>query len=258
MLEITENTIEILIKNLRSWVMGTSFERVVVGMSGGIDSALAAALAVEALGEDNVVAYFLPYKESNPESEKDARLMASHLGIKMETIDITPMAEAYLAANSFISPLRLGNLLSRIRMTVLFDRSAFHNALVLGTGNKSELLLGYMTWFGDSACSVNPLGDLYKTQVWRMATMMGLPKKLIEKAPSADHSKGQTDEGDLGYSYRDIDQLLSNMIEQGNSPQHLINDGLDQNFVRSICRRLDKNEYKRYVPKILSIGQVAI
>jgi NAD+ synthase len=177
--------------------------------------------------------------------------MANHLGLALHEIDITPMAEPYILQNSPMCQTRMGNILSRLRMTILFDKSALHNALVLGTANKSEILLGYTTWFGDSACSVNPLGNLYKTQVWQISRQLGIPAELVEKAPSADHAQGQTDEKDLGYNYKDIDILLERLTDRGESENAIIESGADADFVKSIAGRVGLNSYKRKMPVIL-------
>ena len=247
-----------LISDLKGAVAETGSRRVVAGLSGGIDSAVSAALAVRALGRENVFGFFLPYKDTVPQSAVDAGLVAEVLGISLETVGITAMANQYTDISLPISPVRLGNILSRLRMIVLFDKSAVQNALVLGTGNKSEMLLGYMTWFGDSACSINPLGDMYKTQVWEAARLLGIPEQIITKAPSADHYKGQTDEHDLGYRYEEIDRLLFELIEKKSTEEELIKSGFEEVFVRDIITRVESSEYKRKLPRITGIGQKRI
>ncbi len=248
-------TLDTLISDLRDAVIETGFERVVLGLSGGIDSAVSAALAVRAFGKANVFAFFLPYKDTDPQSFVDAEMAANTLGVNLETVNITAMANQYTGMFSWVSPIRLGNLLSRLRMVVLFDRSAIHNGLVLGTGNKTEILLGYMTWFGDSACSVNPLGDLYKTQVREAARLLDIPERIITKAPSADHHAGQTDECDLGYCYEDIDRLLFGLVEKENTEDELIESGFKDSFVHDMILRIETNRYKRRVPRTIGIGQ---
>ncbi|MDR0454935.1 MAG: NAD+ synthase [Deferribacteraceae bacterium] len=241
-----------LISELREAVLKTGFGRVVVGLSGGIDSAVSAALAVRALGSENVFGFFMPYRDSSPQSADDAALFAELFCIKLETVDITLMAGQYTDKCAYISKNRLGNILSRLRMTVLFDKSAVYDALVLGTGNKSEILLGYMTWFGDSACAINPLGDLYKTQVREAARFLDIPERIIMKAPSADHYEGQTDEHDLGSSYEEIDKVLSELIEDENT------ELLKASGVNNITDRVKRNGYKRKLPIIIGVGQKAL
>lgn len=257
MKKIDNSVIDSLVNSLKTAVNAAGFENVVVGLSGGVDSALSAALAVRALGKEHVYAYFMPYKLSLPESGRDAELVSRHFGINLETIDISQMADAY-GGRAHNNPYRLGNILARLRMLTLFDKSMEQNALVLGTENKTEMLLGYSTWFGDTACSINPLGDLYKAQVYEAAKLSGVPQPLLLKAPSADLIEGQTDEGDLGYTYAEIDRLLDFIIEGGKSPQDAINVGFDEEFVFNVLGRINKNSYKRALPVVLSIGQKVV
>jgi len=176
-------------------------EHAVVGLSGGIDSSLSCYLAVKALGAANVLGVRMPYKTSSPDSMTDAQLMIAMLGIPSRTIEITPMADPLIALDPQMSAIRKGNIMARIRMVVLYDQSADFKGLVVGTGNKTEYLLGYTTLYGDSACAFNPLGDLYKTQVRQLAASFDFPQSIQSKAPSADLWKGQTDEGELGFTY---------------------------------------------------------
>jgi len=158
----------------------------------------------------------LPYRLSNKENIDDAVYFAKQLGINYEVIDITQIADPYLSLNSDITNIRTGNVLARLRMVILFDKSVQHKGLVLGTSNKTELLLGYGTWYGDMASSINPIGDLYKTQVWQLGEYMNIPMKILQKAPSADLWLGQTDEGEIGYTYKEIDRLLYYMVVSKN------------------------------------------
>jgi NAD+ synthase len=241
---------ERLIDGLSKMLESTTMKGYVLGLSGGVDSALSAALCARAVGQANVYTYMLPYKASSAESRRDAELVAHTLGINLDEVDITPMADAYGLITPGMTAGRLGNILSRLRMTVIFDKSVQHNALVAGTSNRSEILLGYTTWFGDNACAVNPLGNLYKTEVWQLAAYMGVPKKVVEKVPTADLIPGQTDEGDLGYSYKELDKLLM-YLESGKSADEAVREGFDADFVKMVARRIKANAFKRELPKIL-------
>lgn len=235
-------------------VTKVGFERVVLGLSGGVDSALAAYLAAEALGPRNVWAIIMPYKESNPESLAHARLVVERLAINSETIDITPMIDAYFALEPAADRVRRGNKLSRERMTILYDQSAKLRALVLGTSNKTELMLGYGTLYGDMASALNPLGDLYKTQVWQLAHFMGLPPEIIEKRPSADLWVGQTDEEELGFSYEQVDEVLYYLLDERHEPQDLEALGYEGAFVRKVLKLVQGSQYKRRLPLIAKVS----
>jgi NAD+ synthase len=256
MLEINMQVMYGLVEELRKTMEATGTNKAVLGLSGGIDSALSATLAARAIGVENVFAYYLPYKDSAESSRADAQLLADHLGINLETIDITPMAEAY-PSFAGLTPHRLGNLLARLRMSVLFDKSAERAALVLGSSNKSELLLGYTTLYGDSASAVNPLGDLYKRQVYQLAELMEVPKELIEKAPSADLIPGQTDEGDIGHTYEEIDELFDVLVEQ-KIPIDEFKERFDTKLIQSVLGRVADNAYKRAGTRVIWIGQANI
>jgi NH(3)-dependent NAD(+) synthetase (EC 6.3.1.5) len=243
-----------LVEFIREETAKAGFKRLVVGISGGVDSALAAALAVEALGEDNVKGMILPYRETNPESISDANLFASKFNINCETVDITSAAEPLVGLDSSMSKVRRGNILSRLRMIVLYDRSAKENALVLGTSNKTELLLGYGTLFGDMAHAINPLGDLYKTQVWQMAEFVGIPDKIIKKKPSADLWLGQTDEDELGYSYLEIDRALYLLVDHRMTPEELVSAGHNPQLVKDLVKKIIGSQFKRRPPLIAKIS----
>jgi NAD+ synthase len=229
------------------------FHNVVVGLSGGVDSALTTKLATIALGCDHVFAYILPYKFSNKENVNDAVNYAKHLGINYEILDITPMADPYILNNN-LSNLRIGNILARLRMVVLFDKSAQHNGLVLGTSNKTELLLGYGTWYGDMASSINPIGDLYKTQVWQIGEYLKIPLNILEKAPSADLWEGQTDEKDLGFKYNEIDSLLYYLVDQRMGIDKLTKLGFKVEMIGRIKEMIRKSQFKRQLPVIAKIS----
>lgn len=230
------------------------FHNVIVGLSGGVDSALSTKLATIALGRSNVFAYILPYRLSNKENIDDAVYFAKQLGINYEVIDITQIADPYLSLNSDITNIRTGNVLARLRMVILFDKSVQHKGLVLGTSNKTELLLGYGTWYGDMASSINPIGDLYKTQVWQLGEYMNIPMKILQKAPSADLWLGQTDEGEIGYTYKEIDRLLYYMVDQRMNFNKLLGLGFKEDMINKIKEMIRKSQYKRQLPVIAKIS----
>ena len=228
------------------------FHKGVVGLSGGVDSALTAFLAVEALGRENVVGVRMPYRTSSPESLQHAQLVIDQLRIPSTTIDISGAVDGYLKQIGDADPHRLGNIMARERMIVLFDLSAMHRALPLGTSNKSERLLGYFTWHGDDAPPVNPLGDLFKTQVWELARHVGVPEAIVGKPATADLIKGQTDEGDLGVSYAVADRILYHLI-RGEEPR-----GFGKQQVDIVRQRLDSTHWKRRLPTVAVVSQTAI
>ena len=228
------------------------FKKGIVGLSGGVDSALTAFLAVEALGKENVVGVRMPYRTSSPESLDHAQLVIDRLGIPSQTIDISAAVDGYLKQIEHADPHRVGNIMARERMIVLFDLSAAHKALPLGTSNKSERLLGYFTWHGDDAPPVNPLGDLFKTQVWELARHVGVPEHIVGKPATADLIKGQTDEGDLGVSYAVADRILYHLI-RGEEPQ-----GFSKKEVEIVRKRLDSTHWKRRLPTVAVVSQTAI
>ncbi|MDD4224594.1 MAG: NAD+ synthase [Candidatus Cloacimonetes bacterium] len=241
-----------IIAFIRDYLNGAGFAKVVLGLSGGVDSAVCAALAVEALGKENVIAALLPYKSSHPDSLADAADLARQLGIEQHVIEITPMADAYF--NTYepaADALRRGNWLARTRMCVLYDLSARHRALVLGTSNRSELLVGYFTQYGDSACAFEPIGHLYKTEVWELARLLGIPDKIINKTPTADLWSGQSDEADLGLSYPVLDDILYALTELD------VNAGASENLdhpaelYQKVDRMITNSAFKRKLPPVL-------
>jgi NAD+ synthase len=239
-------------------VRRVGLERVVVGLSGGVDSAVSAALAARALGPKNVLAVMMPYKASSPESLADARTVAKSLKVETTVVEITEQIDAYYANFPDASDRRRGNKMARERMTILYDLSAANPALVLGTSNKTELLLGYGTLYGDMASAINPIGDLYKTQVWGIAEHLGLPKSVIRKAPTADLAPGQTDEGDLGFSYHDVDRLLYWMIDDRGTPEEMIAAGFDATFVERVRDLVQGSQFKRRLPVIAKVSRRTI
>jgi NAD+ synthase len=239
-------------------VRRVGLERVVVGLSGGVDSAVSAALAVRALGPANVLAVMMPYKASSPESLADARTVAKSLKVETLVVEITEQIDVYYAHLPDASDRRRGNKMARERMTILYDLSAAKPALVLGTSNKTELLLGYGTLYGDMASAINPIGDLYKTQVWGIAEHLGLPKSVIRKAPTADLAPGQTDEGDLGFSYHDVDRLLYWMIDDRGTPEEMVVAGFDADFVERVRELVQGSQFKRRLPVIAKVSRRTI
>lgn len=222
-------------------------------MSGGIDSALVAYLLRDALGKENVLAIMMPYKSSNPDSLNHAKLVIEDLKINSKTIEITDMIDAYFKNEKEASSLRMGNKMARERMSILFDYSSKENALVVGTSNKTEIYLGYSTQFGDSACALNPIGDLYKTNIWDLSRYLKIPNELIEKKPSADLWEGQTDEQEMGLTYKEADQVLYRMLEENKTVEEVLAEGFNKDLVDNIVRRMNRSEYKRRMPLIAKI-----
>ncbi|MFQ5666843.1 MAG: NAD+ synthase [Candidatus Binatia bacterium] len=232
--------------------------RVVVGLSGGVDSAVSAMLAAEALGPANVLAIKMPYRASSAESLQHANAVVARAGIRSLQVEITPQVDAYFRRFPNASDMRRGNKMARERMTVLYDHSARWQALVLGTSNKTELLLGYGTLYGDMASAVNPLGDLYKTQVWALAERIGVPAAIIRKHPSADLWAGQTDEAELGFGYREVDELLYMMVDLRYSRAELHAAGFSAAFVRRVMDMVRNSQFKRRLPVIAKLSNRTI
>jgi NAD+ synthase len=234
------------------------FSHAVLGISGGLDSALACYLSAEALGAENVLAIRMPYRTSSQGSLDDAQLVIDALGVQSLTIPITDMVDPLINRFPNMDKRRKGNIMARQRMIILFDQSEDFKGLVVGTGNKTEILLGYSTLYGDSACAFNPVGDLYKTQVRQLASAMGIPQALIDKAPSADLWEGQTDEGELGFTYEEVDKLLDLLVDQRCSPEECVEAGFAEDFVRTVLTRVRKNQFKRVLPPIAKLTNRAI
>jgi NAD+ synthase len=247
-----------LVRFLKEEVKKAGFERAILGLSGGVDSSTVAYLSAKALGPNNVWAISMPYRESHPDSLKDAELVAKELQIHFIKVEITPMVDAYFKLFPNLSNVRRGNKLARERMAVLYDHSYELNGLVIGTSNKTELLLGYGTQFGDMASAINPLGDLYKTQIWQLAQYIGVPEKIVKKAPSGDLWVGQTDETELGFTYREVDQLLYYLVDERYSLEELAEAGFNPDFVRKVFIRMRDSQYKRRLPLIAKISQRTI
>lgn len=256
MIDLSIDTIlvrKILTGFIHSEVSRVGYSRAVVNLSGGIDSAVAFALAVEALGSQNVLALRLPYKTSSADSLEHAQLLIDQFGCPSLTIPITEMVDQLIAREPDMSSVRKGNIMARLRMVVAYDQSEAFKGLVIGTGNKTEILLGYTTLYGDSACALNPIGDLYKTQVRQLARALNIPKTIIAKPPSADLWTGQTDEGELGFTYENVDKLLYLLVDQRYRPEDCIEVGFDEKFVLKVVERVRKNQFKRVLPPIAKL-----
>ena len=244
---------KMLVSFLRDETRKTGLTRVVLGVSGGIDSAVVAGLAAEALGPEQVLGLFTPYRATAERSRTDARAVAAAFGIALEEVPITTQIDAYFATLPDAHKVRIGNKMARERKSIEYDRS-WPDGLVLGTSNKTELLLGYGTQFGDLACALNPVGDLYKTQLRELALHLGVPRPVIEKAPSADLWEGQTDEGELGFSYADADLILYHMVDRRALPAELVAAGFDAALVGRIRERIRRNHFKRVMPIIAKLS----
>lgn len=249
---------------IRAQLAQAGFERALVGLSGGIDSALVAFLVAEAIGADRLLCVLMPYRASSPASRSDAEEVVRRLGCPSELVDITPIVDGYFGQDGNpgsggpmaleASPLRRGNAMARARMLVLYDRSVTWRGLVVGTGNKTESLIGYTTLFGDSASAFNPIGDLYKSQVRQLSVAVGVPDAIIRKAPSADLWPGQTDEQEAGFSYPQLDRLLFWMIDRRRSDEELAAMGFDPAVIERVGRLVAVSEFKRQVPPIAKLG----
>ncbi len=259
---------------IRGQLRQAGFERAVLGLSGGIDSALVAYLVAEAIGADKLLCVMMPYKTSSPASQGDAEAVVAALGCSVELVEITAMVDGYFGDGGVdgavdgavgamgaggadamaASALRRGNFMARMRMATLYDRSVSWRGLVVGTGNKTESLIGYTTLFGDSACAFNPIGDLYKSQVRQLSAAMGVPEAVIRKAPSADLWPGQTDETEAGFSYPVLDRLLFWRIDRRRSVDEVVALGFDRALVERVDRMVAGAEFKRQVPPIAKLG----
>lgn len=261
---------KVIAEFIRGQLRQAGFERAVLGLSGGIDSALVAYLVAEAIGADRLLCVLMPYRTSSPASRGDAEEVVRRLGCASEVVDISPMVDGYFGAGGVAgagevvgaggpealeaSPLRRGNLMARMRMSVLYDRSVTWRGLVVGTGNKTESLIGYTTLFGDSACAFNPIGDLYKSQVRQLSVAVGVPEAIVRKAPSADLWPGQTDETEAGFSYPELDRLLFWRIDKRRSIDEVVAKGFDRAMVERVDRMVAGAEFKRQVPPIAKLG----
>lgn len=247
--------VSIITRFLQEELEKTGFKRFVVGLSGGVDSALSCALAAKAVGPERLLAVKMPYRLSDPRSERDADAVAAFLGVRTDRVDISPLVDAYFDGEGEAPPLRRGNFMARLRMAVLFDRSAREKALVLGTSNKTELLLGYGTWYGDTASSLNPVGDLYKSHVWQLGAHLGLPSAVLEKPPSADLWQGQTDEGEMGLTYAEADAVLYLLVDERYTVEEAASAaGLPLPRVQEVLERVEASQFKRRLPVICKLS----
>ena len=241
------------IRFIHDYVTGNGFAIVIIGLSGGIDSSLSAALAVKALGKEHVYGVMLPWKNSSPASYNDALTLARQLGIRHERIEITPMVEPYFDIyETDADSLRMGNWMARTRMCVLYDLSAKYKGLVLGTSNRTELLVGYFTQHGDGACAFEPIGHLYKTEVWQMAELLGVPQEIIQKTPTADLWTDQTDEAEIGMLYPELDEILYQLTEEHKSIEDMVKAGTPQSNVLRAIDLMHRTEFKRQLPPLIN------
>jgi len=238
-------------------VVRRRISRAVLGLSGGVDSAVVAYLAVRALGAGNVTAIRMPYRSSSPDSLGDAQAVIDDLGCETMTLDISGAVDGYLALAPDADGRRRGNVMARVRMLALFDQSARLGALPLGTGNKTERLMGYFTWHADDSPPLNPIGDLYKTQVWALARELGVPRRVVTKAPSADLEANQTDETDLGITYREADRILALMLA-GYPDDRIAARGHEPEAVALVRRRVESTHWKRHLPTTAMLSETSI
>jgi NAD+ synthase len=245
---------EILCRFIATEIRRAGFQRAVVGLSGGVDSSVVTFLCARALGPHNVLAVTIPYKTSSEATRRDSRAVVDQLGVRTVDVPIADQIDAYFARFPDAARLRLANKCARERMTVLYDQSAAFEALVAGTSNKSELLLGYGTQFGDMASAVNPIGDLYKTQLYDLAAYLGVPKEIVTKEPTGDLWVGQTDEGELGFSYAEVDRLLVLLVDRRWRRAELLQAGFATEFVDRVTTMIRRNHYKRRMPVIAKLS----
>ncbi len=244
-----------LVEFLRKETRRIGIQKAVIGLSGGIDSAVSAFLTAKALGNENVLSVLMPYKTSSKESLTDAQLVVDALGIRSKTIEITSMVDVFIAKinDEQMSSVRKGNIMARVRMITLYDQSAFEKAIVVGTGNRTEILLGYTTLFGDSACAINPIGCLFKTQVFELAKHLGVPDRIIVKKPTADLWAGQTDEGEMGLTYAEVDKYLYLKFDENKSKEELMKLGYSIEYINKVDGMIEKNRFKSLPPVVAEL-----
>ncbi len=254
--DLTINTAlatQILTGFIATEITRTPYKKAVINLSGGIDSALSCFLAAKALGPENVLALRLPYRTSSPDSLDHAQMVIDATGVQSLTFEISDMVDPLLKRFPDMNSMRRGNIMARARMIVLYDQSEAFHGLAVGTGNKTEILLGYTTLYGDSACAINPLGDLYKTQVRQLSAALGIPDVIVQKPPTADLWQGQTDEGELGFTYAEVDKLLYLLVDQRYSPADCIEAGFPESFVEKVVEKVRRNQFKRILPPIAKL-----
>jgi len=249
-----KSEVKSIIEFINKQLNKANLKKIIIGLSGGIDSSLTAALAVKAIGKENVLGFMMPYRLSNPDSLEDAKEITAFLNIEYKIIDISPMVDNYFDNyDPSANYLRRGNLMARERMCILYDMSAKHKGLVAGTGNKSELLIGYCTQYGDNACAFETIGELYKTEVYKMAEYLGLPQSVIKKIPSADLWEGQSDEDEIGISYRKLDEILYNYIDLNKTEIEIEQIGFSEAEIIKVLMMYKKSQFKREMPALLNV-----
>ncbi len=254
--------VDVIVRFIRAQLDQTGFRRLVIGLSGGIDSATVAYLCARAVAPEDLLAITMPYRTSSPESESDALAVVDALGCRTERVEISPMVDPLLAliddaeerVRSDTLNVRRGNVMARQRMMILYDRSAAFDALVAGTSNKTEALLGYGTLHGDMAAAFHPIGDLYKSQLREVAEHLGVPASIRSKPPTADLWPGQTDEDELGATYEEIDRVLYQLVDRRWSPERLVRAGCDARLVEFVASRVARYEFKRQIPPVAKIS----
>jgi NAD+ synthase len=245
---------KVLCAFIREELSKFNYKRGIVGLSGGLDSSVCAFLAAKALGAKNILGLILPYKNTFSEDVKDAQSIARRLSLRSRLVDISPMVDAYFSLYPTQDRVRIGNKMARERMSILYDFSAKEKALILGTSNKTELLLGYGTIHGDMACAISPLGDLYKTQIRELAAHLGVPAKILKKTPTAGLWPGQTDEGEIGLTYAEIDRILFELVDERKSKEDVIASGFAKESVEKILTLIKNSEFKRKMPPVAKIS----
>ncbi len=244
-------TSDALVEFLQASFQNAGFQRAVIALSGGVDSSCSVALAVRALGKDNVYPLLLPYGNLNP--THDAKQVIEHLGIpetNVVNIDIQSLVDPIISMDPTMDTIRRGNIMARARMILLYDQAKKQNALVVGTENKTEHLLGYFTRFGDAASDIEPIRNLYKTEVYALARELGLPNSIITKAPTAGLWEGQTDEREFGFTYREADAILRMIVDEKHSVDAVRAKGYDQATVAKVVARMKKNDFKHHLPLV--------
>ncbi len=245
---------KVLVNFIREEVRKSGLKKGILGLSGGLDSAVCAALAAKALGPQNVVGMILPYGEASKADVKDALKAADQFGLDRKVVDIAPQIDAYFSANPTDNRLLKGNKMARERMSIIYDHSAREKALPLGTSNKTELLIGYGTIYGDMASAINPIGDLYKTQLRQLAAHLSVPEDIITKPPTAGLWAGQTDEAEIGFRYEELDLMLYNLIDLRMTPEKAAAQGFDKAALERVLSMIERSEFKRKMPQIAKLS----